>query len=43
MGEVAAAFKAIGYTHATVDLEGYRRGSLNQGTLSKASPARESI
>jgi pyridinium-3,5-biscarboxylic acid mononucleotide sulfurtransferase len=43
MGEVAAAFKAFGYTHVTVDLEGYRRGSLNQGTLSKASPARESV
>lgn len=27
--KVVAACKAAGYTHATVDLEGYRRGSLN--------------
>ena len=28
-GKVVLACKAAGYTHATVDLEGYRRGSLN--------------
>lgn len=27
---VAAALKKIGYTHVTVDLQGYRRGSLNE-------------
>ena len=27
---VSAKLKAIGYAHVTVDLEGYRRGSLNQ-------------
>jgi uncharacterized protein len=27
---VAEAFKAIGYAHVTVDLQGYRRGSLNE-------------
>jgi PP-loop superfamily ATP-utilizing enzyme len=28
-GAVAIEIKAIGYTHVTLDLEGYRRGSLN--------------
>ncbi len=28
-GRVAAALKQIGYTHVTLDLQGYRRGSLN--------------
>ena len=28
-GAVAAEIKAAGYTHVTLDLEGYRRGSLN--------------
>ena len=28
-GEMAAKIKAAGYTHVTLDLEGYRRGSLN--------------
>jgi uncharacterized protein len=27
---VATALKAIGYAHVTVDLQGYRRGSLNE-------------
>jgi pyridinium-3,5-biscarboxylic acid mononucleotide sulfurtransferase len=27
---IAAALKEIGYTHVTVDLQGYRRGSLNE-------------
>ncbi|MDX1952552.1 MAG: ATP-dependent sacrificial sulfur transferase LarE [Verrucomicrobiota bacterium] len=29
--QLAAEFKKIGYQHVTVDLEGYRRGSLNHG------------
>jgi pyridinium-3,5-biscarboxylic acid mononucleotide sulfurtransferase len=29
LSKVAAAFKEFGYAHVTVDLEGYRRGSLN--------------
>ncbi len=32
---VAEALKAIGYAHVTVDLQGYRRGSLNQPALPK--------
>ncbi len=32
---VAEALKAIGYAHVTVDLQGYRRGSLNQPALLK--------
>jgi len=28
--QVAAALKQIGYTHVTVDLQGYRRGSMNE-------------
>lgn len=30
---VADAFKAIGYAHATLDLAGYRRGSLNESPI----------
>ena len=30
-GRVAAALKGIGYAHVTLDLQGYRRGSLNEG------------
>jgi uncharacterized protein len=38
-GKVVAACKSAGYTHATVDLEGYRRGSLNAAlTATAASP-----
>ena len=33
-GRVAEALKGIGYAHVTLDLRGYRRGSLNE-------PARE--
>jgi uncharacterized protein len=29
LAKVAAAIKAVGYTHVTLDLEGYRRGSTN--------------
>jgi uncharacterized protein len=28
--QVADALKKIGYAHVTVDLQGYRRGSLNE-------------
>lgn len=33
--EVAEALKAIGYAHVTLDLQGYRRGSLNESLASK--------
>jgi PP-loop superfamily ATP-utilizing enzyme len=36
--KVAEELKKIGYAHVTVDLQGYRRGSLNETT---ASPARQ--
>ncbi|MGO9478706.1 MAG: TIGR00268 family protein, partial [Limisphaerales bacterium] len=29
-GQVAGAFKKIGYAHVTLDLQGYRRGSTNE-------------
>ena len=31
--EVAAALKQIGYAHVTLDLQGYRRGNLNEQSL----------
>jgi uncharacterized protein len=31
---VAEAIRRVGYTHVTLDLLGYRRGSLNEGTVS---------
>jgi uncharacterized protein len=31
--EVAAALKRIGYDHVTLDLQGYRRGNLNEQSL----------
>jgi uncharacterized protein len=41
--EVAAAIvrelKAIGYRHVTIDLQGYRTGSLNEGLLLRPAPA----
>ena len=33
--KVADALKKIGYTHVTLDLEGYRRGSLNEAASSR--------
>jgi len=33
--EIAAEIKKAGYQHVTVDLEGYRRGSLNFGNIPK--------
>jgi pyridinium-3,5-biscarboxylic acid mononucleotide sulfurtransferase len=32
---IAPALKAIGYTHVTLDLQGYRRGSLNESLARK--------
>jgi uncharacterized protein len=31
--EIAAEFKKIGYTYVTLDLQGFRRGSLNEKLL----------
>jgi uncharacterized protein len=36
-GKVAEALKKIGYAHVTLDLQGYRRGSVNQA-LAKTKP-----
>jgi uncharacterized protein len=36
--KVAAALKKIGYAHVTLDLEGYRRGSLNGAAGSRFTP-----
>lgn len=35
-GNVADAVRKIGYAHVTLDLQGYRRGSLNEALLSPA-------
>ena len=35
---VAAALQQIGYAHVTLDLKGYRRGSLNEVTASRITP-----
>ena len=35
---IAAALKKIGYAHVTLDLEGYRRGSLNEAAGSRFTP-----
>jgi uncharacterized protein len=34
--QVTAALKVVGYKHVTVDLQGYRRGSLNEGAKAAA-------
>ncbi len=34
---VAGALKKIGYTHVTLDLQGYRRGSVNEALKSNTS------
>ena len=36
---IAAELKAIGYTHVTLDLQGYRRGSTNEVLLAKVNGA----
>jgi len=33
---ISAALKAVGFTYVTLDLEGYRQGSMNE-TLSKSA------
>lgn len=40
---VAAALKQIGYTHVTLDLQGYRRGSLNESSVSRQESAPQPI
>ena len=35
--DVAQAFRKIGYAHVTLDLQGYRRGSLNEALATKSS------
>ena len=37
--KVAEALKEIGYAHVTLDLQGYRRGSLNEGNRRAEKPA----
>ncbi len=37
---VAAALKEIGYLHVTLDLQGYRRGSVNEAMAAKAVEAK---
>lgn len=34
-GEIAAAFKDIGFTYTTLDLRGYRTGSLNEAVINR--------
>jgi uncharacterized protein len=41
--ETARALKAIGYAHVTVDLEGYRRGSLNLKTAVEEENAKLTV
>lgn len=36
--EVARALKQVGYSHVTLDLEGYRRGSLNERVAAVSKP-----
>ena len=36
-GHVASALRKIGYAHVTLDLQGYRRGSLNEALATKSS------
>ena len=38
---VTSALKNIGYLHVTVDLQGYRRGSLNEPQIAAVSPERK--
>ena len=40
---VATALKQIGYTHVTLDLQGYRRGSLNETSVSRAASAPQPV
>ncbi len=38
---VTSALKDIGYLHVTIDLQGYRRGSLNEPQIAAVSPERK--
>ena len=38
-GQVAAALRALGYQHVTLDLQGYRRGSTNEGLAAATVPS----
>jgi uncharacterized protein len=40
---LAGQLKQLGYAHVTLDLAGYRRGSLNETPLAFASPKRVSV
>jgi len=43
-GRVASSFKKIGYAHVTLDLQGYRRGSLNEvSTIGFRAPAAKEV
>ena len=37
--KVLSAMKNIGYRYVSLDLEGYRQGSLNEGVLVRTDPA----
>lgn len=37
--KIAAGLRALGYLHVTVDLEGYRRGSVNEAPVALKRPA----
>jgi uncharacterized protein len=39
-GKVAETLKGFGYTHVTVDLQGYRRGSANEAVTPVGSPSK---
>ena len=44
MDRIAAALKKIGYQHVTLDLQGYRRGSMNEAiNFRRAPPAPEQL
>jgi len=36
--KVTASLKQLGYAHVTVDLQGYRRGSMNESSIKKVEP-----
>jgi uncharacterized protein len=38
LSQVVATLKQVGYTHVTLDLEGYRRGSVNGAAVSASQP-----
>jgi len=36
--KIATSLKRLGYAHVTVDLQGYRRGSMNESSVKKVEP-----